>query len=43
MILKVSYGVEKSIGKPNFLLNLAEWIADGTSIVPIEKGYRKKK
>ena len=37
MTLKVSCGVEKSIGKPNFLFYLTEWIVHGTGVVPIEK------
>ena len=37
MTLKVSCDVEKSIGKPNFLLYLTQLIVYGTGIVPIEK------
>ena len=37
MTLKVECDVEKSIGKPSFLLHSMEWIAHGTDIVPTEK------
>ena len=37
MIMKVSFGVDKSIGKPNFLLYLTERIVHGDGNVPIEK------
>ena len=42
MTLKVSYGVEKSIGKPITLSHGMEWIANGNSIVPIEKSIKNK-
>ena len=41
MTLKVGYGVEKSIGKPNSLLSFMEWIVDGTGIAPIKKNTEK--
>ena len=42
MILEVGCGVEKSIGRPNSLLYLMEWIVHGTGIVPIEKTTKKR-
>ena len=42
MILKVGCGAEKSIGKPNSLLYLMEWIVHGAGIVPTEKATEKR-
>ena len=42
MTLKVGWGVEKCIHKPNFLLYLKKWIVHGTGIVSLEKTTEKK-
>ena len=40
--LKVSCGVEKSIGKPSSSLYLMEWMVDRTGTVPVEKATEKR-
>ena len=42
MTLKVGCGVETSIGRPNFLLYLMEWIVHWTGIVLIEEVTEKR-
>ena len=42
MALKISCGVQESVGKPKFLLNLTEWIVYATGIAPIEKTTEKR-
>ena len=42
MTLKLSYDVEKSIGKANFLLCLTERVPHGAGIVPVGKVIEKR-
>ena len=42
MTLKLSYDVERSIGKTNFLLCLTERVPHGAGIVPVGKVIEKR-